>query len=121
MRNRKGLLQTLLLSGIVTAYNPLMKRAACIFCLLCLPTVAPLMAQESLQESQLLPSPPMQDAAGRIPPRLMPDLMEERREEARRRREAMQQMSPEERHQLRRDIRDAGRMLYPRGPRRHSN
>ncbi|GAB1393708.1 hypothetical protein MASR1M60_18720 [Rhodocyclaceae bacterium] len=37
-------------------------------------------------------------------------------EERRQRREALQQMSPEDRHQLRRDIRDAGRTLYLRGP-----
>ena len=35
-------------------------------------------------------------------------------EERRQRRESWQQMSPEERHQLRRDIRDAGETLYPR-------
>jgi len=38
------------------------------------------------------------------------------REARRSRREMWQQMSPEERHQLRRDIRDAGRELYRRGP-----
>lgn len=38
---------------------------------------------------------------------------EERRRENRQHREMWQQMSPEERHQLRRDIRDAGQDLYP--------
>jgi uncharacterized membrane protein len=36
------------------------------------------------------------------------------------RRDAWRQMSPEDRHQLRRDIRDAGRTLYPRGPQRRN-
>lgn len=40
---------------------------------------------------------------------------ERMREAGRERREAWRQMSPEDRHQLRRDIRDAGRSLYPRG------
>lgn len=40
---------------------------------------------------------------------------EQWREERRQRREAWREMSPEERHQLRRDIRDAGR-YYRRGP-----
>lgn len=46
---------------------------------------------------------------------LRPPPTEEEREERRQRREAWRQMTPEERHQLRRDIRDAGHMLYPRG------
>ncbi len=37
----------------------------------------------------------------------------ERREENRQRRDAWRQMSPEERHRLRSDIRDAGRSIYP--------
>lgn len=44
-----------------------------------------------------------------------PFFQEERmghREEARQRREMWRQMSPEERHRLRSDIRDAGRSLY---------
>lgn len=45
---------------------------------------------------------------------------EERREERRQRREQWQQMSPEDRHQLRRDVREAGQSLYPRGPRRRA-
>jgi hypothetical protein len=36
------------------------------------------------------------------------------REERRERRDAWQHMSPEERHRLRRDIRDAGQAIYPR-------
>lgn len=46
-----------------------------------------------------------------------PFFQEERmghREEARQRREIWRQMSPEERHRLRSDIRDAGQSLYPR-------
>lgn len=46
---------------------------------------------------------------------------EERRDERRQRREALQQMSPEERYQLRRDVREAGQSLYPRGPRRRED
>jgi len=38
----------------------------------------------------------------------------ERREEMRQRRDTWRQMSPEERHQFRSDIRDAGRSIYPR-------
>lgn len=53
-----------------------------------------------------------------MPPRddISAEERERRRDEARRRREAWQQMSQEERHQLRSDIRDAGQALYP--PRR---
>ncbi|MFN3883681.1 MAG: hypothetical protein ACK4Q4_02850 [Rhodocyclaceae bacterium] len=39
------------------------------------------------------------------------------REERRQQRDFLREMSPEERHQLRRDIREAGR-FYRRGPRR---
>ena len=67
-------------------------------------------------------APPPPAAAGfhaqELPLLMRSDLSTEERErlreEARRRREAWQQMSPEERHQLRRDIRDAGQALYPR-------
>lgn len=45
-----------------------------------------------------------------------PDQREQWRDERRQRRDAWRDMSPEERHQLRRDIRDAGRM-YRRGHR----
>lgn len=45
-----------------------------------------------------------------------PDQREQWREERRQRRDAWRELSPEERHQLRRDIRDAGRM-YRRGQR----
>lgn len=38
------------------------------------------------------------------------------REERRQRRAAWKQMTPEERRQLRRDIREAGDAIYPRGP-----
>ena len=41
-----------------------------------------------------------------------PERREQWREERRERREQWMQMSPEGRHQLRRDIRDAGRDLY---------
>lgn len=65
---------------------------------------------------------PPPDADGRLPQqRTLLELIEERREEARRRREAWRQLSPEERHQLRRDIRDAGDALYPRGARRRGD
>jgi hypothetical protein len=53
------------------------------------------------------PHTPMRD--------LSPEQRDQVREERRQRREAWQQMSPEDRHQLRRDIRDAGQTLYPRG------
>jgi Spy/CpxP family protein refolding chaperone len=58
--------------------------------------------------------PGLQDQRG-----LMRDLSLEQREqmraERRERHEAWQRMSPEERQQLRRDIRDSGQTLYPRG------
>ncbi|MDX9994147.1 MAG: hypothetical protein RBS28_02405 [Rhodocyclaceae bacterium] len=44
---------------------------------------------------------------------LSPEERMERREENRQRRDSWRQMSPEERHRLRSDIRDAGRSLYP--------
>jgi hypothetical protein len=45
---------------------------------------------------------------------------EEYRDDLRQRRDAWRGMSPEERHQFRSDIRDAGRDIYrPRGHRRH--
>lgn len=50
-----------------------------------------------------------------------PEQREQWREERRQRREQWQQLSPEERHQLRRDIRDAGQTLYPRRGPRHPN
>lgn len=57
--------------------------------------------------------------AARLPMRPLndwtPEQREQFREERRQRREAWMQMSPEERHQLRRDIRDAGQRLYPYG------
>ncbi len=43
-----------------------------------------------------------------------PEQREQWREERRQRREQWQQMSPEDRHQLRRDVREAGQSLYPR-------
>ena len=46
---------------------------------------------------------------------LSPEQREQMREARQQRRDAWQQMSPEDRHQLRRDIRDAGQTLYPRG------
>lgn len=47
---------------------------------------------------------------------LSPEQHEQRREERRQQREARRQMSPEERHQFRSDIRDAGRSIYhPQG------
>jgi hypothetical protein len=48
---------------------------------------------------------------------LSPEQREQVREARQQRRDTWQQMSPEDRHQLRRDIRDAGQTLYPRGRR----
>lgn len=44
---------------------------------------------------------------------MSPEQRQQWRDERRQRRDARRQMSPEERHQLRRDIRDAGQALYP--------
>lgn len=70
-------------------------------------------------QGQDAPPPPGFPERGRAALRgeLSPEERELRREEHRRRHEARRQMSPEERDQLRRDIRAAGREIYPRGPR----
>jgi len=61
-------------------------------------------------------SPGMYGQMQRQPMRdLSPEQREQMREARQQRRDAWQQMSPEDRHQLRRDIRDAGQTLYPRG------
>jgi len=70
-------------------------------------------------------APPAGHQAGEFryhlsPRDMTPEEREAWREERRQRREQWRQMSPEERYQLRRDIRDAGREIYPRGPRRHA-
>jgi len=53
---------------------------------------------------------------GESPHGMTPEERAAWREERRARREPWRQMSPEERHQLRRDIREAGDAIYPRGP-----
>ncbi|MEW6164660.1 MAG: hypothetical protein AB1642_06335 [Pseudomonadota bacterium] len=66
---------------------------------------------------------PGADRQGDMRPPLRALSSEERgefREAHRQHRESWRQMSQEERHALRRDIREAGRSLYPRGPRRQS-
>lgn len=70
--------------------------------------------------AQDVPAPPP-PAGWQAPERPMRDLSPEERaqwrESREQRREAWRQMSPEERHELRRDIRNAGQELYPRGKR----
>ena len=95
-----------------------MKKSARHLLLLCLAATAfPVAAQ-----AEPPPSPPGYDYPGQMQRPLRdwrdasPDQREQWREERRQRRDAWREMSPEERHQLRRDIRDAGR-FYRRGPR----
>jgi uncharacterized membrane protein len=89
-----------------------MKKSVSVSLLFCLAAALPAYGQES---------PPPLPPAGqelRMPLHVLtPEQLEQWREERRQRREAWQQMSPEERHQLRRDIRDAGHALYPRNRR----
>jgi hypothetical protein len=65
------------------------------------------MAQEPLREPARYGGP--EGMPGR---QLLPEDRMQHREEARQNRENWRQMSPEERHRLRSDIRDAGRSLY---------
>lgn len=58
--------------------------------------------------------PPPRDATLEQREQWRDERREERREERRQQHEAWQQMSPAERQQLRQDIRDSGRALYPR-------
>lgn len=98
------------------AYNAGMKISVRIFLLLGLSVLA------LAAGAQPAPPPPGYQGPGpgygqgqRGPMRdLSAEQREDRRREHRQRREVWQQMSPEERHQLRRDIRDAGQELYPR-------
>lgn len=91
-----------------------MKKSAVLFLLLSLSATLPVCAQD-------VPPPPPVPPFGQEPRfqlrSLTPEQLEQWREERRLRREAWQQMTPEERHQLRRDIRDAGHALYPRNRR----
>ncbi len=90
------------------------KSRSILFALLLSAAASPALAQ------LVPPSPPgyggqgLQDQRGQ-----MRDLNAEQRDqlraERRQRQEAWQQMSPEERQQLRQDIRDSGQTLYPRG------
>jgi hypothetical protein len=71
--------------------------------------------------AQDVPPPPLPPAGWQVPERAMRELSPEERtqwrESREQRREARRQMSPEERHAFRRDIRNAGRELYPHGQR----
>ncbi|MDP1653265.1 MAG: hypothetical protein Q8L56_11140 [Rhodocyclaceae bacterium] len=92
-----------------------MKKSARLLVMLCLSVTAFAAAAQSA------PPPPPPGYYGQMPRGPMRDLSPEQREQWReerrqQRREEWREMSPEDRHQLRRDIRDAGR-LYPRGPR----
>lgn len=70
--------------------------------------------------AQGMPSPPGGDGRLQRPPPQdwTPEQREQWREERRQQREAWHQMSPADRQQLRQDIRESGRALYPR-ERRH--
>lgn len=88
-----------------------MKKSRAVFLLLSLSCLAALPARG--EEAQRYP-PGYFGQEQRQPWReLTSEQRELVREERRQRREQWQQMSPEERHQLRRDIRDAGQALYP--------
>lgn len=93
-----------------------MEKSVRILLAVCLSTLAPaVLAQDGLPQpggygpGQRAPMSDWRD--------LSPEQHEQRREERRQQREARRQMSPEERHQFRSDIRDAGRSIYhPQGP-----
>ena len=86
------------------------------FMMICLSTTA-LMGQASAQAVMDVPGPPRAALPEPMPRMPMRQMSDAQREESRQRREAWRQMSPEDRHQLRSDIRAAGQTLYPRGHR----
>jgi hypothetical protein len=99
-----------------------MKKSVVILPLICLATLAialPARAEDTLMPPPLPPQPALSPLGQEPRIQLTPEQLEQWRIERRTRREAWQQMSPEERHQLRRDIRDAGHELYPRVRRGH--
>jgi Spy/CpxP family protein refolding chaperone len=99
-----------------TAYNAGMKKTVLILLLCCLAAAAvPVAAQDAPPPGQFGRGAQMREQMREQ----MHEMSPEQREARQQRRDTWQQMSPEDRHQLRRDIRDAGQTLYPRGrPRR---
>lgn len=93
------------------SYNAPMNKAARFFLLSCCAFSLHAMAEDFAQPPAIRYGGPENGAVRPLSPGQGMDRME-RREERRQRHEAWRQMSPEERHRLRSDIRDAGRSIY---------